>query len=157
MNKRTIICLFYLSTLPVLSFGQHINGQAERTPDALQLLEIQRGEVEFFKTLVYRFEVAWEESDLQSMIDIRSGLIKLMETEVKQLSEKLDPSKEDNNRLQSENDCLKRVKSDDISTSKGSMLGKSAEANKMAFNDFIRILEADFAAQSQAIRQPNKQ
>lgn len=157
MNKRTIICLFYLSTLPVLSFGQHTNGQAQRTPDALQLLEIQRGEVEFFKTLVYRFEVAWEESDLQSMIDIRAGLMNLMEAEVKQLSEKSDPSKEDSERLQGENDCLKRVKPDDISTSNGSMLGKSAEANKKAFNDFIRILEADFAAQSQAIRTENKQ
>ncbi|MCF8279701.1 MAG: hypothetical protein K9J45_04870, partial [Bacteroidales bacterium] len=114
MKNRTIICLIYLSTLPIMSFCQQLEPQPIRTPSASQLLEMQRGEVEYFKTLVYRFEVAWEEADVQSMADLRNGLLEIMKLEVKQLEDKASPSKAATERLQLETDCLKKVENAQI-------------------------------------------
>ncbi len=152
MKNRTIFCLIYLSTFAVLSFGQQSNPVASRTPDAVQLLEIQRGELEFFKTIVYRYEVAWEETDLQSMTDLRTGLMKLMATAVKQLEENSNPTKSIVERLKLEKECLKKVAAAPLSEFDPAF-GKQAEQNKTAFNDFIRLLEADFNDKVNAIRE----
>ena len=156
MKNRTTICLIYLSTLPILSFCQQLEPQPIRTPDASQLLEIQRGEVEYFKTLVYRFEVAWEEVDVQSMIDLRNGLMEIMKLEVKQMEGKASPSNATTERLQLGIDCLKKLENAQILAA-DTALGKAAELNKTCFNDFTRLLEADFSEQVQAIRQDEKQ
>lgn len=152
MKNRTIRCLIYLSTLPVLSFAQQANTPVSRTPDAVQSLEIQRGELEFFKTIVYRYEVAWEESDLESMVDLRDGLLKLMGVEAKQLEDKTNLSKTDNQRLVQQRVCIKNVEAAPLSLS-DSAFGKKAEANNATFKDFIRLLEEDFSEQAAALRQ----
>ncbi len=156
MKNRTTICLIYLSTLPIMAFCQQLEPQPIRTPDASQLLEIQRGEVAYFKTLVYRFEVAWEEADVQSMADLRSGLMEIMKVEVKQMEDKVSPSSAAKERLQLGTDCLKKLENAQILAADTS-LGKAAELNKTCFNNFIRLLEADFSEQMKAIRQDEKQ
>ncbi|MBI1224163.1 MAG: hypothetical protein GC192_02900 [Bacteroidetes bacterium] len=151
MKNRAIICLIYLSTLSVLSFGQQTTLSEPRTPDATQLLEIQRGELEFFKTIVYRFEVAWEESDVQSMVDLRKGLMKLMANEIGQLKGKNNPTKAIENRLEKEIACLNSMEITPIAEGDDA-LGKHAEKAKAVFNDFIKLLEEDFTEQANALR-----
>lgn len=125
---------------------------APRTPDAAQLLELQRGELEFFKTIVYRYEVAWEETDLQSMIELRDGLLKLMIAEVKQLEEKTGQPKSAIERLAQERACLKKIEAAPLNTADPAF-GKQAELNSTAYKDFIKLMEDDFREQAAALRQ----
>lgn len=127
-----------------------------RTPDALQMLEIQRGEVEYFKTLAYRFEIAWEESDLQSMVDLQAGLQDLMEKEVAQLSDKQNLSKLEADWLAQEKVAIEKLKATKL-TPNAIDFGKKAEGSISIFNDFIQWIEADFSAQAEATRQVEKQ
>ncbi len=156
MKKQTIACLIFLSTLPILSFGQQTAEASQRTPTPLQSFEIQRGEVEFFKTLVYRFEIAWEETDVQSMTDLRDGLLKLMEAEINQFADKTNVSAIANDRLAEQKACSKKVKSTPLS-SNDSAFGKQAEQTKALFHDFIKLMEADLTEQVETLRSFEKQ
>ncbi|MBK9012610.1 MAG: hypothetical protein IPM82_00130 [Saprospiraceae bacterium] len=156
MKKQTIACLIFLSTLPILSFGQQTAESSQRTATPLQLFEIQRGEVEFFKTLVYRFEIAWEETDVQSMTDLRDGLLKLMEAEINQLADKTNISAIANDRLAEQKACLKKAKATPLAAN-DSAFGKQAEQTKALFHDFIKLMEADLTEQVEALRSFEKQ
>lgn len=153
--KQIIAFFVFFSTIQILSFGQQTDGIQKRKPDAVQMIEQQRGELEYFKTLVYRFEIAWEETDIQSMIDLRDGLLKLMSVEIQQLTERSNPSLKAIDRLAAEKSCLKKVESNIISESDNAM-GKQAEATKKLFNEFISLLEADFVEQVEALRLAEK-
>ncbi|GEM_PF-4372743 len=150
MKKNTIAFLVFLSTLPFLSFGQQTSEPLSRTPTAHQLLEIQVGELELFKTLVYRFETAWEETDLQSMSDLRSGLLNLMAKEINQLEEKAG-NETNEARLTALKACLNASKETPINQA-DTAVGKKAEESKELFQDFIKLMEADLAAQIEALR-----
>ena len=156
MKKQSIVCLIFLSTLPLLSFGQQAAESSPRTSTPLQLLEIQRGEVEFFKTLVYRFEIAWEETDVQSMTDLRDGLLKLMGAEINQLANKTNVSAIATDRLAEQKACLKKAETTPLSPN-DSAFGKQAEQTKALFNDFIKLMEADLTEQVEALRSLEKQ
>lgn len=155
MQKQIIASLFFLSAFSFVSFGQQNSKGPSRQLDAFQLFEIQRGEVELFKTLVYRYEIAWEESDVQSMVDLRDGLMKLMEVEIKQAEDNKVGNPTAENRLVEEKASLKQIK--DTPFSEGDRdLGKRAEFNKSVFNDFIKIMEADLTEQQLALRPADK-
>lgn len=155
MQKQLIVSLIFFSTYSILCFGQQNASVPSRQMDAFQIFEIQRGELELFKTLAYRYEIAWEESDIQSMVDLRDGLTKLMETEIKQLAEKKTTGTVTQTRLAEEKACLKKINETPLSEG-DSDLGKRAEFNKSVFNDFIGMMEADLSEQQQALRPTNK-
>mgnify|MGYP007002410443 CR=1 FL=1 len=77
MKAQSIVAVFLIMLLPVLSFAQQ--NQRELTPE--QLLEARRGELANFDNYTYRYLVAAQEGDLQSMEDIRAEMLKIMESE----------------------------------------------------------------------------
>lgn len=156
MKSRTIACLLFLSTLPLLSFGQQTDTHQSRPVDPIQFFETQRGEVELFKTLVYRYEIAWQESDVQSMIDLRNGLAEIMTTEIGQLQATNNSTDENQELLKNQQNSLKKLKAIPlVATDNG--FGTKAETTKMLFLDFIRFMEADLAAQSVKLRAGTRQ
>lgn len=154
MMKQLTVSLIFLSTFAVLSFGQQTEQQTTRKLDAFQLFEIQRGEVENFKTLIYRFEEAWVEADMQSMTDLRAGLLELMSLEIKQMEEKELTTNIQKARLDSAKSTKKELEKNALSNSNGD-LGKRVEATIDSFHDFIRLLESDLDEQHLALRSNN--
>lgn len=157
MKIRNIACLLFLSTLPLVSFGQQTDLQLQSRPiDPAQLFETQRGEVELFKTLVYRYEIAWQESDVQSMIDLRNGLVKLMMVEIGQLQATNDSSDATKDLLDNQQNCLKKLMETPLVAADHGF-GQKAETAKSLFYDFIRFMETDLTAQSTKLRAATKQ
>ncbi len=156
MKSRTIACLLFLSTLPLVSFGKQTDLQLSRPIDHVQAFETQRGEVELFKTLVYRYEIAWQENDAQSMIDLRNGLAEMMAVEIGQLQATNDSSEANQDLLDNQQSCLKKLKATPlVATDNG--FGQKAETAKSLFLDFIRFMETDLEAQSAKLRAASKQ
>lgn len=150
MQKQIITSLIFFLLFFFEASAQQVVSGHPRQLDAFQLFEIQRGEVELFKTLVYRYEIAWEELDVQSMVDLKDGLAKLMELEVKQAADKgLEE------RANKEKAYLKKI-NETIFVEGDSDLGSKAETAKSLFNDFIQMMEADLSEQQAALRPSDK-
>lgn len=155
MKISNIACLLFLSTLQLVSYGQQTDMQQSRPIDPVQLFETQRGEVELFKTLVYRYEIAWQENDAQSMIDLRDGLAEMMKAEIGQLQAMNDSSEATQDLIDNQLGCLKKLKATPlIATDNG--FGQKAETTKSLFLDFIRFLETDLATQSAKLHAATK-
>lgn len=151
MKNQVIFCLFFLSILPILAIGQQSAGQTGRATTPEMIFEIQRGEVELFKTLAYRFEIAWSESDLQSMIDLQEGLWNLMEKEIQQATDNANLSEKAKTRLQNQQQLLPKAKAVNLTSSKDA-LGKKGEQANQLFQDFIKHMETDLTEQVVALQ-----
>lgn len=155
MQKQIIASLIFLSLFFSVANAQQAVGVPSRQPDAFQRFELQRAEVELFKTLAFRYEIAWEEMDVQSMVDLRDGLSKLMEAEIKQATAKNDRTQAQEKRLAQQKTSLKKVKENPI-VDGDSDLGDKAENNKSRFNEFIKLMEDDLSEQQAALRPVDK-
>lgn len=156
MKSRITSCLIFLSTLPVLSFAQQITATTARELTPTQQFEAQRGKVENFKTLAYRFEVAWEEADLQSMVDLKNGLSGMMKAENEAPAPAfLNAEKADEN-LPAKKQCLLQVDKIPLATNDAAF-GKKAEQLQKLFQDYIKLMEGELTAQLESLRKMEKE
>lgn len=151
MNIRIIMGLFFLSAFQCIVFCQ----TEVRPLTPFQAFEVQRGKVEHFKTLTYRYEVAWEELDLQSMMDLKNGLLELMNSEIRQYEGKgeLAPTETPTKQMK---ECAEKLRKIQLKAN-DTDLGDSAEKVKQTLHDFITILEKALSKQLVELRAENKQ
>ncbi len=139
----------------MLAFAQQTKGVADRRLTPLQQLEIKVAKFEHFKTLVYRFEVAWEESEMQSMLDLKLELQKLM-TENNQASPvAIFDDEKTAIRVLGKQQCLEKIEALPLSINDGAF-GTKAEKLIALFQNYIQLVAADLADQSKAIQQAEK-
>lgn len=81
MKVSSILIAVIVLAFPFYSSAQ----QKERALTPEEILAVQQGELAEFDNLAYRFEVAFGENELESMEDIRTEMLKMMEKEVAQL------------------------------------------------------------------------
>ena len=79
MKSPSIFLAIFVLLVPFLTFAQ----QTQRTSTPEQVLGLHQGRLTEFENYTHRFEVAYQENDLQSMGDIRVELVKIMVNELK--------------------------------------------------------------------------
>jgi hypothetical protein len=151
MLKQTIACLIFLSTLPMLAFSQQTQLANERQMTPIQLFENHRGEIESFKSLVFRFEVAWQEAELESMVDLKAALSKQMYAANAIAYPTNLHAEQAELRLAARQKLLKELENLSLET-KDNAIGKKAERTIFLFKEYIRHYEADLEAHAVTLR-----
>ncbi len=150
MKKQTIACLIFLSTIANLSFGQQTTELEKRALSPSQLFIKHQGQYEAFKSLVIRFEVAWQEADAQSMVDLKEVLGKMV-AEYNGLSY---PTAEIEGKLleraAKKAQVFAELKKLPISTD-DTALGPKVEQILERFNQYMRLFETDILEHQKAI------
>ncbi len=150
MNKQTIACAIFLSTFVNLSVGQQTTALEQRQLSPSQLFVKHLGQYEAFKSLVIRFEVAWDEIDAQSMADLKAVLGKMV-AEYNGLSY---PTTEDEGKLL-ERATMKVMVYEELNKLPISVtdtaLGPKVERVLEQFRQYQGLLEADILAHQKAL------
>ncbi len=145
MLKQTIGCLIFLSTLPFLSFAQQTDLVNERQITSIQLFKNHQGELESFKSLAIRFEVAWQESELESMVDLKAALSKQMYAANAIAYPSNSKLEQINLRVTAKQKLLDESEDLALDTMDND-IGKNAERAILLFKEYIRLYEADLEA-----------
>lgn len=120
MKKSSILIAVFVLATPFFTLAQ----QKERALAPEEILAIQQGELAEFDNLAYRFEVAYGENELESMEDIRTEMLKIMEKEIAQLEKRYaegKPAKTQLERLEMQKNHLSFFKSHKISDRKADL------------------------------------
>lgn len=150
MKLTSIAFLIFCLASPFLSSAQQ--NSTSRTPAPEETLDQQRGELSGFNNLLFRYQAASEEGELQSMEDIRQEVLKMMDREIEQhralaaAKAKADKPADDWLQAQvSQRDLLK--------TTKLSLPSKGEEVKELeAMRAFAKLMENDIAAFEAAMK-----
>jgi hypothetical protein len=152
MKKQIVACAFFLSTFVNLSVGQQTTALEQRALSPSQLFIKHQGQYEAFKSLVIRFEVAWDEMDAQSMAELKDVLGKMVvEYNLNQYPTTETPA----------NSLQRTLKKGDIQfdlnklsiSADDNELGPKAEQLAQIFNQYLRLMEADILEHQKALEQ----
>jgi hypothetical protein len=150
MKKQIVACAFFLSTFVNLSLGQQTTAMEQRALSASQLFLKHQGQYEAFKSLVIRFEVAWQEADAQSMAELKAVLGKMV-AEYNGLSY---PTSENESMLL-ERAAKKAMVYQELNklpiSAADTALGPKIERVLEQFRQYQRFLEADILAHQKAL------
>ena len=151
MLKQTTACLIFLSTLPMLSIAQQTQLVNERQMTPIQQFENHRGELESFKSLVFRFEVAQQEAELESMVDLKTALSKQMQAANATAHPTNLNAEQAKVRLTAKQKLLDELE-DLAFGAKDNAIGKKAERAIFLFKEYIGHYEADLVAHEITLR-----